>query len=190
MGINRLDRITKFDAIFFDRDGTINEDLFGYINSLKEFKYFSFSLEALINFSSLTENFFIVTNQSGLETGVIQLENLELINQKIFSDFQKLNLPLKKIYYADSYKEGFDEMRKPGIGMFNIAKNEFGINLKNSLMIGDTFSDMLAGKRVGMKTIFLRTGFGERYLTQVKDENVADLICDNLLTASLEVLSI
>lgn len=45
-------------------------------------------------------------------------------------------------------------MRKPGIGMFNIAKNEFGINLKNSLMIGDTFSDMLAGKRVGMKTIF------------------------------------
>jgi D-glycero-D-manno-heptose 1,7-bisphosphate phosphatase len=188
MGNYRLDRIIKFDAIFFDRDGTINEDIFGYINSLEEFKYFSFSLEALKNFSSLTDNFFIVTNQSGLETGVVKLENLELINQKIFSDFKKMKLPLKKIYYANSYKEGFDEMRKPGIGMFNIAKSEFDINLENSLMIGDTYSDMLAGKRVGMKTIFLRTGFGERYLAQVKAENIADLICDNLLTASLEVI--
>ena len=45
-------------------------------------------------------------------------------------------------------------------------------------------------KAMKTKSNFLRTGFGERYLTQVKDENVADLICDNLLTASLEVLSI
>ena len=78
-------------------------------------------------------------------------------------------------------------MRKPGIGMFVKAKEDFNINLSKSLMIGDSIVDMQVGDRLDMKTIFLLTGMGKDYLDEVKSTCKADLIANNLLEASKEI---
>jgi D-glycero-D-manno-heptose 1,7-bisphosphate phosphatase len=180
----------QFDAIFLDRDGTISRDPYGYINSLSDYHFFDYAFEALEIFSKYTDKFIIVTNQSGLASGKIDIKNLEKINSFIYKEFEKRDLPLKKIYFSENYDEGYDSMRKPGIGMFVKAKEDFNINLSKSLMIGDSIVDMQVGDRLDMKTIFLLTGMGKDYLDEVKSTCQADLISNNLLEAAKELLSI
>ena len=180
----------QFDAIFLDRDGTISHDPYGYINSLSDYHFFDYAFEALEIFSKYTDKFIIVTNQSGLASGKIDIKILEKINSFIYKEFEKRNLPLKKIYFSENYDEGYDSMRKPGIGMFVKAKEDFNINLSKSLMIGDSIVDMQVGDRLDMKTIFLLTGMGKDYLDEVKSTCQTDLISNNLLEAAKELLSI
>lgn len=180
----------QFDAIFLDRDGTISHDPYGYINSLSDYHFFDYAFEALEIFSKYTDKFIIVTNQSGLASGKIDIKNLEKINGFIYKEFEKRDLPLKKIYFSENYDEGYDSMRKPGIGMFVKAKEDFNINLSKSLMIGDSIVDMQVGDRLDMKTIFLLTGMGKDYLDEVKSTCQADLISNNLFEAAKELLSI
>ena len=180
----------QFDAIFLDRDGTISHDPYGYINSLSDYHFFDYAFEALEIFSKYTDKFIIVTYQSGLASGKIDIKNLEKINSFIYKEFEKRDLPLKKIYFSENYDEGYDSMRKPGIGMFVKAKVDFNINLSKSLMIGDSIVDMQVGDRLDMKTIFLLTGMGKDYLDEVKSTCQADLISNNLLEAAKELLSI
>ena len=79
-----------FDAIFLDRDGTISHDPHGYINSLSEYNFFDYAFEALEVLSKYTDKFVIVTNQSGLASGKIDIENLEEINSFIYKEFKKI----------------------------------------------------------------------------------------------------
>ena len=60
-----------YDAIFIDRDGTLNPDP-GYISSLKDFQLYSFTLDALKSLSTLSPHLCIVTNQSGISRGLIK----------------------------------------------------------------------------------------------------------------------
>ena len=91
--------------------------------------------------------------------------------------------------YLD-YHEDFNSMRKPGIGMFLKAKEELGIDLKNSLMIGDSIVDIQAAERAEMKSIFLLSGQGESYLEDIKRDYKPNLIANNLLHAAKEITSI
>ena len=179
-----------FDAIFLDRDGTISHDPYGYINSLSDYKFFEYTFEALELFNKYTDKFIIVTNQSGLSSGKIDIENLEEINVFIYKEFEKRDLPLKKIYFAENYDESYHSMRKPGIGMFSKAKEEFDIDLSKSLMIGDSIVDIQVGDRLDMKTIFLLTGFGQEYLSEVEEKCNPNFIAKDLLHAAKEVASI
>lgn len=176
-----------FDAIFLDRDGTISHDPYGYINNLSDYHFFEFTFEALNLLNNFTEKFVIVTNQSGLSTGKIDLKNLNEIHNYIFEEFEKRNLPLKKIYFAENYEESYDSMRKPGVGMFKKASEEFKINLSNSLMIGDSIVDVEVGERLNMKTIFLLTGMGKDYINQVESTCNVDLISKDLLEAAKDI---
>ena len=81
-------------------------------------------------------------------------------------------------------------MRKPGIGMFKKASEEFNVNLENCLMIGDSIVDMQVGDRLKMKTIFLLTGMGNDYLNEVQSTCDVDLVSKNLLEAAKGIKSI
>ena len=88
----------KYDCIFLDRDGTINIDP-GYISKLQDFKFFDFAVTALDMLKTLTNNFIIITNQSGVSRGLILEADLIKINDYIFEEFSKNNLGLLDIYY-------------------------------------------------------------------------------------------
>lgn len=187
MDNNWLEIKLKFDAIFLDRDGTISHDPYGYINNVKDYNFFDFTFEALDLLHKYSDNFFIVTNQSGLSSGKIDINNLEDIHNYIFDEFKKRKLPLKNIYFADNYDEDYYSMRKPGIGMFQKASEEFNINLENCLMIGDSIVDVQVGNRLKMKTIFLLTGMGNDYFNDVKLSCDVDLVSNNLLEAAKDI---
>ena len=76
----------KYDAIFLDRDGTINLDS-GYINSLDDFEFYEYTFEALKNLKKITDRFCIITNQSGVARGLIDPDNLSIIHDHILNEF-------------------------------------------------------------------------------------------------------
>ena len=170
-----------FDTIFLDRDGTINDDPLGYINSLSDYHFYDYTFEALGILKKYCNNFVIVTNQSGLAKGKLDINNLNEIHHFVREEFEKRDLNLRAIYFSQDYREDFNSMRKPGIGMFLKAKEDLNIGLKNSLMIGDSIVDIQAAEKVEMKSIFLLSGQGKSYLEDVKRDYKPNLIANNLL---------
>ncbi len=179
-----------FDTIFLDRDGTINDDPLGYINSLSDYHFYDYTFEALGILKKYCNNFVIVTNQSGLAKGKLDINNLNEIHHFVREEFEKRDLNLRAIYFSQDYREDFNSMRKPGIGMFLKAKEDLNIGLKNSLMIGDSIVDIQAAEKVEMKSIFLLSGQGKSYLEDVKRDYKPNLSANNLLHAAKELTSI
>ena len=150
----------KYDTIFLDRDGTLNPDP-GYINSLDQFEFFDFTISALKEMSEYCLGFCIITNQSGLSRGIIQIDELSKIHDFILNEFYQNKLNLFGIYFCPAHPDKPTLNRKPGVGMFQAAAKDHNINLKNSIMIGDALSDIQAGLNLDMDTMLVLTGRGQ-----------------------------
>ena len=169
----------KYDCIFLDRDGTINSDS-GYISTIKDFKLYDFTIPALKKLARLGNKFCIITNQSGVNRGLIKKEDLLLIHNFIEQIFEESQIPLLKIYTCFDHPDHSTERRKPGSGMFYEAKNDFGFDLKNCLMIGDSYVDIKAGILLEMDTMLVLTGHGERTLSVLKKNEIPTFVAKNL----------
>ena len=156
----------NYDCIFLDRDGTLNPDP-GYINNISDFNFYDFTLPALKIMSKRNNRFCIVTNQSGVSRGIISIENLKIINNYIWKEFNKNNIFLMDIYMCFDHPKNASENRKPGPGMFLEAKKQHNLNLSNCLMVGDSMIDMEAGKNLGMETMLVFTGKRKNNLNHI-----------------------
>ena len=169
----------KYDCIFLDRDGTINYDS-GYIRTMRDFKLYDFTIPALKKLSRLGNKFCIITNQSGVNRGLIKKEDLLSIHNFIEQIFEESQIPLLKIYTCFDHPDHSTERRKPGLGMFYEAKNDFGFDLKNCLMIGDSYADIKAGILLEMDTMLVLTGHGERTLNVLKKDEIPKFVAKNI----------
>lgn len=141
-------------AIFFDRDGTINEDS-GYINSIDDVKIKDVNLEGLKKLSSLNFKNIIITNQSGVSKGLISNEQLKAVNKKIKTIVENNDGRIDQIYFDTSSSEIPSKYRKPNNGMLLQAIEEFNIVLRRSWLIGDKDSDIELAKRNHIKSIYI-----------------------------------
>ncbi len=169
-----------YEAIFIDRDGTLNPDP-GYINSLEQFAFYDFTLPALKLLARHGHRFCIVTNQSGVGRGIIALRDLEKIHRYIENKFRENRIPLLGIYYCPDHPERASIRRKPGPGMFFEAAREHQLNLTRCLMIGDAGSDVLAGAKLGMETMLVLTGRGSQTVELLPGNDQPTYVVKNLL---------
>jgi len=170
-------RLKNKKAIFLDRDGTINSDEHGYINKPDDLHLYPFAAEAIFKLNKMGYLVFVVTNQAGVAYGYFKIEDVEKINDKLVSDLAKGNAKVDEIFYSPFHKNGivepfniYHEDRKPGIGLFNKAKEKYDFDVKVSYMTGDRFSDIGFGKNAGLKTILVRSGDGEEDFMQRRNE--------------------
>jgi len=164
-------------AIFLDRDGTINSDEHGYINKPEDLQLYPFAAEAISKLNTMGYLVFVVTNQAGVAYGYFRIDDVEKINTKLVNDLVKGKAKVDEIFYSPFHVNGImepfniqHEDRKPDIGMFQKAKNKYDFNTKDSFMIGDKFSDIGFGKNAGLRTIFVRSGGGEKEFLQNRNE--------------------
>ena len=174
----------KYDCIFFDRDGTINNDP-GYISKLRYFKFFEFTIKAMSLLANVSDKFIMVSNQSGVSRGLIREEDLLIINDFIMKKFKENNVPLLKIYYCVDHPNFASERRKPGVGMFLEASKEFDLNLSNCLMIGDSISDIEPAITLGMDSMLVLTGNGENDQHSFVDNKRPKYIMENILAGAM-----
>lgn len=147
-------RATPKKAIFFDRDGTLIVDKV-YLNNPDDIEYLPQIFWALRSLRDAGYVFFVVTNQSGVPRGRVQLKNLLEIHRRIRGAFAEHGVDILDFYYAPYLTEHDHIYRKPNPGMLLQAAQEYNIDLGASWMIGDRLSDVEAGRRAGTKTILL-----------------------------------
>jgi histidinol-phosphate phosphatase family protein len=175
--------IDKRWTLFLDRDGVINHKLEGdYVKQIREFEFIDGSTEAIQKLTELFGRIVIVTNQQGIGKGLMTSEDLEVIHNYMMHEIENAGGRIDKIYFCPDLEKSNSECRKPNTGMAEKARSDFPeINFKQSVMIGDSLSDIQMGKRVGMYTIYLRNGG-----PKIKE---ADFNCQNLKEVTKFLLS-
>ncbi len=155
---NLLKKSLDRKIVFFDRDGTINKDT-KYLYRKSDFIWNKSFFKTVRYLNSKNILVFVITNQSGVgrgfykENSVIKLHkwmNEVLISKKAYiDDF------FYAIYFHNSTKFNFKKKdlyrRKPNIGMVLEAKKKWGLNIKKSIIIGDSASDKLLANKLNVK---------------------------------------
>lgn len=169
-----LDGIDSSWTLFLDRDGVINQRKWGgYIQTREEFVFLDGVKEAIAVFSERFRYIFVVTNQQGIGKGLMTVRNLEEIHRYMSGEIEAAGGKLTKCYFAPELKQENSSLRKPNSGMaLQAAKDYEGIDFAKSVMVGDTDSDIEFGKRLGMKTV--------RVKTDEPENTEADLVVNSL----------
>ena len=143
-------------AAFLDRDGVINED-FGYMGKIEDFEFKEVIFELLKLLQDLGFNLFIVTNQSGIARGYYTEDDFYNLTQWMIEEFKKKGIEIKDIRFCPHHPDitGECECRKPKPGMILDLAKKYGIDLKNSIMIGDSKRDIEAAINAGIKNRYL-----------------------------------
>jgi len=155
-------------AIFLDRDGTINEEV-NHLSKPDQLKLISGVTEAILKINRSGLLTIGITNQPVIARGDVTWEGLKKIHAKLDYDLGLNNAYLDKIYICPHHPDkGFSgeivdlkvkcNCRKPKTGLIDKAVQELQINRKTSWFIGDSTSDIMAGKNAGLHTVLVRTG--------------------------------
>lgn len=146
-------------TLFLDRDGVINERIMqGYVTSIDEFIFIPGAKESITQFSKIFGRVFVVTNQQGIAKGLMTESNLLDIHTYMCSEIEKIGGKIDKCYYAPGIVSRKNSLRKPNPGMALMAQRQFkNIDFERSVMVGDSNSDILFGKNLGMKTVRIHT---------------------------------
>jgi histidinol-phosphate phosphatase family domain/HAD-superfamily hydrolase, subfamily IIIA len=144
-------------TLFLDRDGVINKRIEGdYIRSWEQFVFLPGAEEAFRIFSVIFGPIIVVSNQQGIGKGLMTENDVQNIHEEMILEIQKRNGRIDKTYYSPFLDSEKSIHRKPNVGMALKARRDFPeIRFKKSIMAGDSISDMIFGKRLKMKTVFL-----------------------------------
>lgn len=129
----------------------------------------------------------VVTNQSVVGRGMLTLNGLARVHDRMHQLLARENASLDGVFYCPDAPTNGDRTtithgdRKPEPGMLIRAAKELGLALEESWMVGDMISDMLAGRNAGCRgTVLVRTGLGGK--TQEGHEAI-DFVTESLRSA-------
>lgn len=147
-------------AIFLDRDGVICKNRSDHVKSWAEFEFLPGVKESLAALSGLDLLLVVVTNQAAIGRGLMTVELLEDIHQRMVAEIAAHGGRIDRIIYCPHRPEDGCACRKPKPGMLLQAAAEMEIDLSHSYLVGDAATDIQAGQQVGCQTILVLTGRG------------------------------
>jgi D-glycero-D-manno-heptose 1,7-bisphosphate phosphatase len=171
--------------VFLDRDGVLNRKMpeGAYVCDWAQFQWLPGALEAVARMNRAGLTVILVSNQRGIALGLYTSEQLELIHANMQRQLALHGARLDAIYYCP-HNQGECRCRKPETGLFEQAWQRFPeANPQNSLVIGDSLSDIQAGHRLGMKTIFVDGEADRRKPGATLAAELADEVAGSLLEA-------
>jgi D-glycero-D-manno-heptose 1,7-bisphosphate phosphatase len=147
-------------AVFLDRDGTLIEEK-NYLHRVEEVSIFPSAGSALKQLREAGFVLFIVSNQAGVGRGYFTMEDVEKVNRHVRGEFAREGVEFEAIYVAPEAPDQPSRGRKPSPQFLFDARDEHGVDLSRSYMIGDKLLDLECGWNAGVrKSILVRTGYG------------------------------
>ena len=168
-------------ALFLDRDGVINVEK-NYVHTIEEFEF----VDGIFNLCRAAVNremiLVVVTNQAGIGRGMYTETDFWQLTHWMVAHFERENAPISKVYFCPFHPEfGIGDYRqnsvdrKPNPGMLLRARDELGIDLAKSVMIGDKESDMLAAAAAGIGKKVLLSSDGASITADAVCQSLADI---------------
>jgi D-glycero-D-manno-heptose 1,7-bisphosphate phosphatase len=146
-------------AVFFDRDGTLIEDV-GYPREPDRVRLLHGVPEALLRLGTAGFRLVVVSNQSGIGRGIVQVEEAQAVHERFVSELERQGITLDGAKYCPHAPDAGCDCRKPSPGLLLSAADELGLDLEASFMIGDKQSDLEAGRRAGCRVLMLAGSAG------------------------------
>lgn len=150
-----------YPAIFLDRDGVIIENRANYILDWADVIIFPQAIEAIVKVSTTNFKIVIITNQSAVGRGLLKLADAISINERLKDVIVQSGGRIDGIYMCPHSPLDLCNCRKPLPGLFHQAAADLSLDFTRSMIIGDAWSDLVAGQAAGIPTqILVRTGRG------------------------------
>ena len=144
-------------AIFFDRDGVLNEEV-GYLHEIEKFSWIDGAKQAIKFCNEKNFLVIVVTNQSGIARGFYTENDVKILHDFMQNDLKNFDAHIDAFYFCPHVSEDACDCRKPKPGMIFRAAKDFDIDLKKSFLVGDSQRDIVAGKNAGLAGEFLFQG--------------------------------
>ena len=130
------------------------------MTNFDEFVFVKNSDIAIRKLHKLFKRILVVTNQQGIGKGIMTEDDLNLLHlqmqRKLSVDFDLID----KIYFCPCLEVDNCNCRKPKTGMLENAKLDFpDMKIEDSFLVGDSDSDIIAGKKFGLTTIKVSSKF-------------------------------
>lgn len=176
-------------AIFLDRDGVVIENRSTYVRRWEDVEIFPAAVEILSRVASYPFQIVFVTNQSAVGRGIISIDAAQEINRRLVVELGKLGCRVDGVFMCPHAPEDHCSCRKPFPGLLIQAASSLEINLANSIMIGDAWTDLQAGQSAGVaKVALILTGRGRQQLELARPPGLSNAPVYDDLTAALEAL--
>jgi len=171
-------------AVFLDRDGVLIEDK-NYLHRAEDVVFIPGAAAALKRLADAGFKLFIVSNQSGVGRGYFTMADVERVNAHLTHEFTLQGVTFQKTYIAPESPDQPSRGRKPSAQFLFDARDEFGLDLTRSYMVGDKLSDLECGWNAGVKaSILVRTGYGAKAECAPARQLTRAVIVDDLPAAA------
>lgn len=145
-------------AIFLDRDGVINVEK-NYLYKIEDFEFIDGVFTSLKYAQDLGYKLFIITNQSGVGRGYYTLDDFEKLTSWMIEKFRQNRIEILQVELCPHAPTENCDCRKPKTGMIDNILQNYKIDLENSWLIGDKFSDIKCAQNANIKnTIQVKSG--------------------------------
>ncbi|MBB71800.1 MAG: D-glycero-beta-D-manno-heptose-1,7-bisphosphate 7-phosphatase [Legionellales bacterium] len=173
--------------VILDRDGVINEDSDAYIKSPDEWHIIPGSAAAILTLNTAGYIVVVATNQSGIGRGFYDEDMLDRIHLKMTQALNHVGAHLDGIFVCPHHPDDDCDCRKPKPGLLHQIAERFNVDLHEAILIGDSLRDLQAIAAVGGQGILVRTGKGEKTLTELNDQSIP--VYENLAAAVGELIN-
>jgi D-glycero-D-manno-heptose 1,7-bisphosphate phosphatase len=170
-------------ALFLDRDGTLIQEK-DHLHKVADVRIFIGAAEALRKLRDAGFLLFIITNQSGVGRGYFTMDDVNAVHRHIAEEVAKEGVRFEKYYVAPELPGQPTRGRKPLPQYLYDARDEFGLDLARSYMIGDKLIDLQCGWNAGVrKSILVRTGYGAVLEKKTGEELKEALVVEGIVGA-------
>lgn len=145
-------------AVFFDRDGVLNEDI-GYLYERAKFRWMSGAREAVKAVNDAQYLAFVVTNQSGVARGLYKEADVRALHSWMAEELSEIGAHIDAFEYCPHHPDAIVKLyrtsctcRKPGPGMITNIMERFQVDPIRSFLIGDKLTDVEAATRAGIRS--------------------------------------
>lgn len=173
-------------VVILDRDGVINEDSNNGIRSIDEWRPLPGSLDAIVRLNQAHYHVVIVTNQSGIAAGLLSLDTLHQIHARLQQELIQRGGRIDAIYFCAHGPDDECQCRKPKVGLLRDLAKRLQLNLADTIMIGDSLSDLQAARTVKARSLMVRTGKGR--MTEQQGEGLKGVAVFDDLSAAVDQL--
>ncbi len=158
----------------------INEDSEAYIKTPEEVIFIPGSLEAIAALNRAGHQVVVATNQSGLARGLYSEATLKKIHAKLERALSEVGGKFSGIFYCPHHPDDHCNCRKPKPGLLLQIADQFQIDLKDALMVGDTERDIAAAQSVGCPAVLVKSGKGQEQVALVSKSFPSVPVFENL----------
>jgi D-glycero-D-manno-heptose 1,7-bisphosphate phosphatase len=145
-------------TVFLDRDGVINANRAEYVRHWEDFALLPGVIPAL---ALLADNGFrvvVVTNQAGINHGLIAPAELDAIHDRMCAVIANCGGRVDAVLHCPHRPDEDCYCRKPRPGLLYRAQQELGVDLATAILVGDHRSDLEAAHRAGCRSMLVLTG--------------------------------